>query len=153
VKLRLRHKTIARFISTSTPAVQMPSPVHLSAATNEFKSDVQSYLDGQPTARVRLEGHVPAIKVRRLLAQLAEAEPGLQIEDIVIRARSGCSDFSGSVDVHTPNGTHVFDFVWDCRWRAELEGWTDYFGFPDQARAAREFDWRCFQTWERRSSN
>jgi hypothetical protein len=29
----------------------------------------------------------------------------------------------------------------------------DYFGFPDQVRAAQEFDWRCFRRWERRGIN
>ena len=57
------------------------------------------------------------------------------------------------MDVHTSSGVQVFDFVWDCRWRAEREGYVDYFGFPDQARAAREFDWQCFQVWQRRNSN
>lgn len=131
----------------------MSIPVESSAASPEFKADLSSYLDGGPSARVRLEGHMPAIKVRRLLAQLVASEPALEIEEVVIRGRSGCSDFVGTVDVRTRSGTHVFEFVWDCRWRAENEGWVDYFGFPDQARAAREFDWRCFQRWERRSRN
>ena len=29
-------------------------------------------------------------------------------------------------------------FHWDCKWKAQQEGWSDYFGFPDQMRAARE---------------
>ena len=41
----------------------------------------------------------------------------------------------------------TFSFTWCCRWRAEQEGWKDYFGFPDQIRAAREFGWDCFQRW------
>jgi hypothetical protein len=131
----------------------MALSVEHSAATDEFKSDVQSYLDGRQTARVRMEGHAPSTKVRRVLTQLLTNEPDLEIEDVFIRARSGCSDFVGTVDVRTASGVHVFEFVWDCRWRAESEGWTDYFGFPDQARAAREFDWRCFQRWERRGAN
>ena len=64
------------------------------------------------------------------------------------RARSGCSDFVGTVQVHTSSETRVYEFIWDCRWRAEQEGWTDCFGFPDQIRAAREYDWRCFVRWE-----
>jgi hypothetical protein len=131
----------------------MSNLMEISSATAAFKSDIQSYLDGGPTARVRLEGYLPATKVRRLLTHLMVSEAALEIEDVLIRGRAGCSDFVGTVDVRTPAGVHVFDFVWDCRWRAESEGWTDYFGFPDQARAAREFDWRCFQRWERRDSN
>jgi hypothetical protein len=128
--------------------------VVLCSATSEFKSDIQSYFDGHSAARVTFEGgYAPQIKVRRVLTQLLVAESALEIEDVVIRARSGCSDFVGTIDVRTRTGVHVFDFVWDCRWRAETEGYVDYFGFPDQARAAREFDWRCFQRWERRHSN
>ena len=38
-------------------------------------------------------------------------------------------------------------FHWDCKWKAmELE-WHDYFGFPDQARAAREHPYACFRAW------
>lgn len=96
---------------------------------------------------------VPRVKVRRLLAHLLHSEPALEIEKIVVRGSSGCSDFVGSVDVHTTSGRHAYDFVWDCRWRAEREGWIDPFGFPDQTRAAMEFDWRCFQRWERRRDN
>jgi hypothetical protein len=85
-----------------------------------------------------------------VLTQLLAVEPALEIEQVVIRGMSGCSDFVGSVDVLTSSGTHVFEFTWCCRWRAESEGYRDYFGFPDQMRAAQEFDWRCFQRWERR---
>jgi hypothetical protein len=41
-----------------------------------------------------------------------------------------------------------FAFTWCCAWRAEQEGWRDCFGFWDQARAAREFGYRCFSRWE-----
>lgn len=121
-----------------------------SAATAEFKADVASFLSGQPSARVTLETYVPRVKVRRLLTQLLTEEPALEIEQVVIRGFSGCSDFVGSVDVHTASGPARFEFVWDCRWRAKREGWVDYFGLPDQMRAAQEFDWRCFERWERR---
>ena len=124
-----------------------------SSATSEFKAEVLSFLAGEPTERVKVESFVPRVKVRRLLAQLLHAEPGLEIDKVVVRGSSGCSDFVGSVDVHTASGTHAFDFVWDCRWRAEHEGYVDHFGFPDQMRAAIEFDWRCFQQWSRRNDN
>jgi hypothetical protein len=84
---------------------------------------------------------------------LLTSESGLEIETVTIRGRSGCSDFVGTVDVQTSSGSLMFDFEWCCRWRAESEGWVDYFGFPDQMRAAQEFDWRCFRRWERRNSN
>ena len=131
----------------------METLVHQSFATSEFKADVLSFLAGEPTERVKVETFVPRVKVRRLLAHLLHSEPSLEIEKVVVRGSSGCSDFVGSVDVHTTSGSHLFDFVWDCRWKAESEGYVDYFGFPDQTRAASEFDWRCFQRWERRGDN
>lgn len=131
----------------------MHTLVQSSNATTDFKSDLESFLSGQPSARVKVETYVPRVKVRRLLTQLLAAEPSLEIEQVVIRGSSGCSDFVGSVDVHTPTGEHVFDFTWCCRWRAVSEGYVDYFGYPDQMRAAQEFDWRCFQRWERRNRN
>jgi hypothetical protein len=131
----------------------METQLQISSATADFKADVVSFLSGVKPPRVKVEDRVPSVKVRRLLTHLLEVEPSLEIEHVVIRGRSGCSDFVGSVDVQTKSGTHVFDFVWCCRWRAESEGFVDYFGFPDQMRAAQEFDWRCFREWERRSSS
>lgn len=121
-----------------------------SAATSDFKSALASFLAGTPSELVKVENRVPHVKVRRLLNQLLAAEPGLEIERVVIRGLSGCSDFVGSLEVETKTGPAVFDFAWDCRWRAQTEGFTDYFGFPDQSRAAQEFDWQCFRQWERR---
>ena len=124
-----------------------------SRAAEPFKHVVRSLYHGQaydpsPLDRVRLDHPVPRIKVRRLLTHVLAAEPELAIERVALSARSGCSDFVGVVHVHTSTTTHVYEFIWDCRWRAEQEGWTDPFGFPDQIRAADEFDWRCFARWE-----
>jgi hypothetical protein len=130
----------------------MHALMHGSRATSEFKAAVEGYLVGGRSDRVRVEARVPRLKVRRLLSQLLAAEPELEIDNVVIRGVSGCSDFIGSVEVHTASSAQVFDFTWCCRWRAETEGWVDYFGFPDQGRAAQEFDWRCFQRWERRAA-
>lgn len=131
----------------------METHVLSSSATPGFKTDLLAFLSGEPSERVKLETYVPRVKVRRLLTQLLAVEPGLEIEQVVIRGSAGCSDFVGSLDVQTTSGALVFDFTWCCRWRAESEGYRDYFGFPDQMRAAQEFDWRCFQRWERRKSN
>ncbi len=119
-----------------------------SRAADSFKSAVRSYYADRRAEPVRVEGHAPAIKVRRVLAHILEAEPHLPIERVSLRGRSGCSDFVGTVQVHAGMETHVFEFTWDCRWRAEQEGWTDCFGFPDQIRAAQEYDWRCFERWQ-----
>src|SRR5918998_880873 len=123
-----------------------------SQATESFKLDVAAFCSGRVAPRVAVEGFAPRIKVQRLLAQLLVSEASLPITRVTVRGRSGCSDFVGEVKVETVSETHVFDFVWDCRWRAEVEGWTDCFGLPDQMRAAQEFGWQCFQVWSPRSA-
>ena len=119
-----------------------------SRAADTFKNAVRAYCATGGSDRIRIEGFAPKIKVRRLLTHMLAAEPHLPIEGISLRGRSGCSDFVGTVRVDTETETHVYEFVWDCRWRAEQEGWTDCFGLPDQIRAAEEYDWRCFVRWE-----
>ena len=119
-----------------------------SRAAESFKAAVRSYCDERRAEHVCVVGHAPAIKVRRLLTHMLAAEPHLPIERVSLHGRSGCSDFTGTVQVHTGTETHVFQFTWDCRWRAQQEGWTDCFGFPDQIRAAQEYDWQCFERWE-----
>ena len=116
-----------------------------SRAADTFKKAVRQYVANGHTDQIRVEGFAPHVKVTRLLTHMLSAEGHLPIERISLRGRSGCSDFAGTVHVHTASGTHVYEFVWDCRWRAEQEGWTDCFGFPDQIRAAREYDCRCFE--------
>jgi hypothetical protein len=147
-------------VKSPTTCLPQPSEVRLtefeqlldrSSAADTFKNAVRSYCATGGTGvadRIRVEGHAPQIKVRRLLAQMLSTEPHLPIEGISLRGRSGCSDFVGTVQVHTGSEVREYAFVWDCRWRAEQEGWTDCFGFPDQIRAAREYDWQCFVRWE-----
>lgn len=129
----------------------METVIDGSRATPAFKDAVAAFLRGQASDRLRVESYAPPVKVQRVLAQLLAAEAALEIEHVVIRGRSGCSDFVGSVDVRTTTAAHTFDFVWCCRWRAETEGYVDYFGYPDQTRAAQEFGWRCFRQWEQRN--
>jgi hypothetical protein len=119
-----------------------------SSATEDFKNAVRAYSSRNPNACIQLDGHAPSVKVRRLLAHILSTESHLPIQRVRLSGRSGCSDFVGTVRVHTATETHLYEFVWDCRWRAEQEGWTDCFGLPDQIRAAREYDWRCFERWE-----
>jgi hypothetical protein len=129
----------------------METVIQGSRATPEFKDAVTAFMHGQDSELLRIESYAPQVKVQRVLAQLMDAEPALEIEQVVIRGRSGCSDYVGSVEVLTSTGSVVFDFAWCCRWRAENEGYVDYFGFPDQSRAAHEFGWRCFRRWEQRN--
>ena len=117
------------------------------AAHPQLKSDVLAFLQGGQSSRVQLDGHAPRVKVERVLTQLFHAHPDLEIERVRVQGRSGCSDFVGSLVAFTSDAEHRFEFTWCCAWRAEQEGWRDCFGFWDQARAAREFGWRCFSKW------
>jgi hypothetical protein len=126
----------------------MESIIAASRASECFKEELRTFVHGGPTEAVTVEGFVPRVKVERVLAQLLASEPELPVERVVVSGRSGCSDFTGRVTVHTATEAREYSFTWCCRWRAEQEGWVDYFGFPDQQRAAREYGWRCFQSWE-----
>ena len=123
-----------------------------SSATAEFRADALSLATGKDAGTTIRFRAGPRVKVLRVVAQLLSAEPELVIQGVMIEGWSGCSDFRGRIAVDTPDGVREFDFVWCCKWRALEEGWVDYFGFPDQMRAAREFDWRCFQSWRERSA-
>ena len=123
-----------------------------SRASEPFKSDVVRFVETGAADRLRIRGHAPRQKIARVLKHVLASHPDLDIEHLSVEGQSGCSDFVGTVQVATASETHVFSFVWCCRWRAEQEGWTDDFGFPDQTRAAREYDWRCFRVWEQQRS-
>ncbi len=118
------------------------------AAHPDLKSDVLTFVQGGKSTRIELEGYAPRVKVERVLTQLFHAHPELAVERVRLRAQSGCSDFSGELTVFAHDAEHRFEFTWCCAWRAEQQGWRDCFGFWDQARAAREFGWRCFSRWE-----
>jgi hypothetical protein len=133
---------------SEAPLTELEQILAVSRAAEAFKCAVRGYYENIKSDLVHVEGRAPRIKVRRLLTQILQAEPVLAVERVSLRAESGCSDFVGTVEVETASGTRLYDFAWDCRWRAEQEGWMDYFGLPDQIRAAAEFDWRCFRHWE-----
>jgi hypothetical protein len=130
--------------------MELEDLLEASSATDSFKAAARAYWDYQDAPAIATTRHAPRVKVQRLLCQLLSAEPGLEIEAVVVDATSGCSDFKGTIRVEASGRSKVFDFLWDCQWRAREEGWVDYFGFPDQIRAAREFGWRCFARWEGR---
>ncbi|MDQ2768272.1 MAG: hypothetical protein M3Y30_14085 [Gemmatimonadota bacterium] len=119
-----------------------------SAATSEFKAAVLSVRERVRTPLVTSSRPVPHIKIVRLLTHLLDAERDLEISSVRIHADSGCSDLTGVVDVTCVDAVRRFSFAWDCAWRALQVGWMDCFGFPDQMRAAREYDWRCFKSWQ-----
>lgn len=119
-----------------------------SRATEPFKAAVRAFAAGDTADLVEIRGYAPRVKVERVLLQLLSAEADRPIERVSLSGRSGCSDFVGELQFDAGGRTHLVRFTWDCRWRAEQEGWVDYFGLPDQIRAAREFGWNCFERWE-----
>ncbi len=119
-----------------------------SAATPAFKAAVLAVRERTRTPLVSAARPIPHVKIVRLLTHLLDAERELEITSVRISADAGCSDLTGVVDVACNDGSRRFAFAWDCAWRAETMGWTDCFGFPDQMRAAREYDWRCFKSWQ-----
>ena len=119
-----------------------------SGATADFKDSVRQYSTHGKAPLVDAAGFAPQVKVLRVLAHLLDVEPALRLERVRINGSSGCSDFRGSVEAHADGVVRQWNFVWCCKWRAVEEGWVDFFGFPDQMRAAREYGYRCFETWE-----
>lgn len=131
------------------PAVPIDTSILArSCATERFKADVVAYASRAEAPSIVLSRSLPRIKVIRLVNQLLHAHPEWAIERVRIDARSGCSDFVGTAVVEGGGESRAFEFAWDCRWRAEQEGWVDAFGFPDQIRAADEFGWQCFHRWQ-----
>lgn len=118
-----------------------------SCATERFKNDVIAFASRADAPSITLVRNVPRIKVIRLINQLLHAHPEWVVDRLRVDGRSGCSDFVGTAIVEGGGQSRVIRFAWDCRWRAEQEGWVDAFGFPDQIRAADEFGWNCFQRW------
>ncbi len=119
-----------------------------SCATDRFKNDVIAFASRADAPSITLVRNVPRIKVIRLINQLLHAHPEWVVDRLKVDARSGCSDFVGTVTVEGGGQSRVIRFAWDCRWRAEQEGWVDAFGFPDQIRAADVFGWNCFHHWK-----
>ena len=119
-----------------------------SAATASFREALTQFLrDGRSNERIAFSPGCPGIKVERTLHMMLVEYPRLPIESIEVRGVSGCEYFRGKLFVRTLTEERRVSFHWDCKWRAEKEGWTDWFGFPDQGRAARQFGWDCFRTW------
>ena len=119
-----------------------------SSATAAFRDGIQAFTrSGAPNERVSFDPFSPPVKVERTLIKMLELYPELAIDRVEIRGSSGCEYFSGKLTIHALEGERQIRFHWDCKWRAQQEGWVDYFGFPDQTRAAREFGYDCFREW------
>jgi hypothetical protein len=120
-----------------------------SRATPAFIAALESFQrENRPNPRIQFDRHAPAVKVGRTLTQLLVQNPDLAVESVAIAGASGCEYFRGELKVVADGEEHRIRFYWDCRWKAQQQGWVDYFGFADQIRAAREFDYDCFREWE-----
>jgi hypothetical protein len=124
----------------------LESLLEVSAATPEFKHAVSRMQKGEaPGPAISAGPGAPPVKVLRVVSKLLETEPRRPIASVRIDALSGCSDFTGQLSVN--DGELVIRFKWDCAWRAEQQGLVDYFGSPDQIRAAQSFGYQCFEEW------
>lgn len=120
-----------------------------SSATPAFRAAVEEFArTGRPSETLRFDGRSPAVKVERTLTKLLEEHSDVAIEAVELSAHSGCSNYTGSATIRSGDGDLRVSFDWDCQWKAQQMGWTDYFGFADQTRAAREFGYDCFRVWE-----
>lgn len=137
-------------MSSFTPALPLDTLLEGSRAHPAFKADVLAYAAFHQVERLVVAGHAPRVKVLRVVAQLLAAEPGLAVEAIRVRGAAGCADFRGELTARVDGIDRGWEFAWDCRWRAREAGLLDSLGYPDQARAAREFGWRCFALWTER---
>lgn len=119
-----------------------------SSATAAFRDALQDFQrTGAPNDRVVFDVYSPPVKVERVLTKMLEEYPELAIDSVEIGGSSGCEFFRGKLMIDAGEASRSIRFQWDCKWKAMQQGWTDYFGFPDQARAAREFGYDCFRDW------
>lgn len=119
-----------------------------SQATAAFRDAVAHFLrTGQPSPAIHFSSRLPPVKIERTLTKILAAYPDLALERVEIDGTSGCEFFRGVATLHAGGEQRRVDFNWDCRWKAIQMGWTDYFGLPDQIRAARECGYDCFRAW------
>jgi hypothetical protein len=132
--------------SMMTPALQRV--LESSHATQEFKSAVQQYAEGNATTPlIRASAGAPPVKVLRVITKLLESHPQVAFKSVDIQATSGCSDFRGTLKADADSPLTI-RFVWDCAWKARQVGYADHWGEPDQIRAAQEFGYDCFEVFE-----
>jgi len=119
-----------------------------SRATEPFRDALLGFLkDGRPNDRVRFNRGSPPVKIERVLTRALAAHPDIEIDAVEIEGRSGCEYFRGTLDIEAAGAALRIEFHWNCKWKAEQEGWRDAFGLPDQIRAARTFGHDCFAEW------
>lgn len=121
-----------------------------SRAHEVFKEAVLQLESGETSDHIRFNNGNPLVKVLRVIKYFLATHRDLPVEAVAIDARSGCSDYKGTLTVEP--GKRSFTFEWDCYWKACELGWKNFFGNPDQTRAARTFDYLCFRKFEEISS-
>jgi hypothetical protein len=120
-----------------------------SQATPAFRESVAAFLKtGRSNDHLVFDYRSPTVKVERALTKALEEYPELPFESIELEGSSGCEYYRGVMTLRAEGVERRVRFHWDCKWRAEQQGWRDYFGFADQTRAAREFGHDCFRVWE-----
>jgi hypothetical protein len=120
-----------------------------SSVSDRFRSAVDSFLhSGRPNDQIVFGYSSPPVKVARTITKMLEEYGHLPIESVQIEGQSGCEFYRGELIIRTVEEERSVSFHWDCRWKAEQEGWVDYFGFPDQIRAAQVYDYQCFKVWK-----
>ncbi len=134
----------------SEAQLQIPTLLELlekSAATSEFKEEARNFEKHlTPSERITFARGNPPVKVLRAIMGLLDFHPDAEIDSVEVDGQSGCSDYRGKVLIN--GGEKSYRFVWDCAWKAEQLGWKDYFGSPDQIKAARTYGYQCFEKFE-----
>lgn len=126
-----------------TATQELEEILNASSATAEFKAAVEALQAGDRSPLIEFGPGNPPVKVLRFLMKLLEEFPEREFESITVDGQSGCSDYTGTATAEP--GAMNIEFVWDCAWRAQQEGWKDMFGDPDQIRAAQTYGYQCFK--------
>ena len=120
--------------------------IEQSRATETFRKAVRDLEQGTVSTLIHYPRGNPRVKVLRVVYNLLETYPDLDIERVRIEGKSSCSGYVGEATVWP--GPKRIRFNWDCKWKAQEENLIDPFGLPDQIRAAQQFGHRCFVSFE-----
>ncbi len=132
---------------TTIPIPTVEELLDQSKASGEFRDALLHFeRNKSPSERIHFPPGNPPVKVLRAVCALLEAQPGLIIDSVQVKGHSGCSNYIGEIIVN--GGERTFRFDWDCAWKAEEQGWRDFFGEPDQVRAAKAFGYKCMKSLE-----
>ncbi|NIT73177.1 hypothetical protein GWO43_20305 [candidate division KSB1 bacterium] len=117
-----------------------------SKADETFKDAVRRFADGEKSELIKHAPGAPPVKIMRVLMKLLEEYPGEPITNVTIDGQSTCSAYHGTL-TFGPKQTKI-RFNWDCSWKAREAGFTTWYGAPDQTKAAQQYGYQCFETFE-----